>query len=36
LSKHGEAAEKEHKEEEEMRCVAAYREGREKKLERVR
>jgi hypothetical protein len=31
-----EAAEKEHKEEEERRHVAAYREEREKKLERVR
>jgi hypothetical protein len=31
-----EAAEKEHKEEEERRRVAAYREEREKKLERVR
>jgi vacuolar-type H+-ATPase subunit I/STV1 len=31
-----EATEKEHKEEEERRCVAAYREEREKKLERVR
>jgi vacuolar-type H+-ATPase subunit I/STV1 len=31
-----EALQKEHKEEEERRCVAAYREEREKKLERVR
>jgi hypothetical protein len=31
-----EAAEKEHKEKEERRRVAAYREEREKKLERVR
>ena len=31
-----EATEKEHKEEEERRCVAAYREEREKKLERAR
>ena len=30
------AAKKEHKEEEEMRRVAAYREEREKKLERAR
>jgi hypothetical protein len=31
-----EALQKEHKEEEERRCVGAYREEREKKLERVR
>jgi hypothetical protein len=31
-----EAAAKEHKEEEEIRCVAACRKEREKKLERVR
>jgi hypothetical protein len=31
-----EALQKEHEEEEERRRVAAYREGREKKLERVR
>jgi hypothetical protein len=31
-----EALQNEHKEEEERRCVAAYREEREKKLERVR
>jgi hypothetical protein len=31
-----EALQKEHKEEEDMRRVAAYREDREKKLERVR
>jgi hypothetical protein len=30
-----EATEKEHKKEEERKCVAAYREEREKKLERV-
>ena len=30
-----EAAKKEHKEEEERRCVATYREEREKKLERA-
>jgi hypothetical protein len=30
------ALQKEHKEEEKMRCVAAYREERKKKLERVR
>jgi hypothetical protein len=30
-----EAVAKEHKEEKERRCVAAYREEREKKLERV-
>jgi hypothetical protein len=30
-----EALQKEHKEEEEMRCVAAYKEEREKKLEHV-
>ena len=31
-----EATEKEHKEEEERKCVATYREEREKKLERAR
>ena len=30
-----EAAKKEHKEEEKIRCVAAYREERKKKLERA-
>ena len=30
------AVKKEHKEEEKMRCVATYREEREKKLERAR